>query len=255
MARVAFDDGGATLDVPDDWMQGRSAFGGLQAAFALRAMRAHEPGAPLRTLQATFLAPVGPGPCRVRTAVLRRGQHPVHVEARLVAGDATLALLVGVFGAPRSSDADTALIEPRLDGGDETDVELRYAPGMPAFSQHFAVRWRRGGLPFSGDRGRLHVVDVGLRDEGPVGEGHVVALADFIPPIALAHLGRPAFGSTLTWMLELLDDRLDGLSPDGWRVHAELAFARGGYTSQHVVLAAPDGRPIALGHQSMLVFG
>ena len=53
--------------IPDDWLQGRSAFGGLQAAFALKAMRELTGvAAPLRVMQTTFIAPVGGGPARWR---------------------------------------------------------------------------------------------------------------------------------------------------------------------------------------------
>ena len=48
-----------TATVPEDWMQGRSIFGGLQSALALRAMRGLVPAElPLRILQTTFIAPV-----------------------------------------------------------------------------------------------------------------------------------------------------------------------------------------------------
>jgi hypothetical protein len=38
-------------------------------------------------------------------------------------------------------------------------------------------------------------------------------------------------------------------------VDAELVAARDGYTSQSVMLWAPDGTPVAISRQSMLVFG
>ncbi|HVH33257.1 MAG TPA: hypothetical protein VM847_03985, partial [Tahibacter sp.] len=41
---------------------------------------------------------------------------------------------------------------------------------------------------------------------------------------------------------------------EGWRVDAELVAARDGYTSQSTWIVAPDGRPIALSRQSMVVF-
>ena len=94
-----------------------------------------------------------------------------------------------------------------------------------------------------------------MHDDGPVTEGHVVAIADFIPPVALSYLDTPAPGSTLTWMLQFLRDDWGGLSLDGWRVDAELVAARDGYTSQTVMVWGPDGAPVALSHQSMLVFG
>lgn len=55
-------------------------------------------------------------------------------------------------------------------------------------------------------------------------------------------------------MLKLLVDRVDHLPTKGFRVEGEMVAARDGYTSQAVKLFAPSGEPIALGHQSMLVF-
>src|SRR4051794_23479874 len=89
-----------TLNVPSDWMQGRSVFGGLQAAFALRAMRVLVPDAPLRTLQTTFIAPVAAS-MRVRARILRQGKNATHVEARIGDDTATQAIVIGVFGIAR----------------------------------------------------------------------------------------------------------------------------------------------------------
>src|SRR5579864_204174 len=86
-------DGGWTAQVTEDWMQGRSVFGGLQAALTVRAMRASVPREiPLRVLQMVFVAPVGPGPVDVRAGVLRAGKSATHVEARIFAGEQTAAI-------------------------------------------------------------------------------------------------------------------------------------------------------------------
>ena len=54
------DDNITTLD--DGWSQGRSAFGGISAAFAMTAMRKLVPNdLPLRSLSVSFIAPVPPG--------------------------------------------------------------------------------------------------------------------------------------------------------------------------------------------------
>lgn len=246
--------GAAALDVPADWLQGRTVFGGLQAAVALRAMRTLVPDAPLRTLQGTFVAPAPPGTLHARAQVLRTGKSATHVEARLVDGDATLALLVGVFGAPRASALALAPRQPPAPAG--APVAFPYVAGLtPAFTQHFDVRWLRGLPPYTGDTQTDHVLEVGLRDEGPASEGHVLAMADFIPPLALSHLKAPAPGSTLTWMLELLAERFDALPLQRWRIDATLAAARHGYTSQSVMVWGPGGEPLAMSRQSMVVFG
>lgn len=244
-----------TFEVPDDWLQGRSLFGGLQVALALRAMRAHVPSMPLRVVQATFIAPVPAGRVQVDVQVLRRGKNTVHVEARLGTGE-TQALVVAVYGTARPSAVAREPVRGPVQTSDAPLV-LPFIEGLtPTFTQHFHVRWLRGTPPFTGGTTPLHTVEVTLRDEvAYASDEHLAAIADFIPPLGLSYLSAPAAGSTVTWMLELLRDRYDDLPLEGWLVDGELAAARGGYTSQAVTLWAPDGTIAALGHQSMLVFG
>lgn len=253
-AQLRAEPGRASLDVTPDWLQGRTVFGGLQAAVALRAMRTLVPDVPLRTLQGTFLAPAPQGTLAATARVLRTGKSATHVEARIVDGDATLALMVGVFGAARASTVSLVPRQPPVDAA--RPLDFGYIPGvMPAFTQHFKVRFLRGGLPYSGSKQADNVLEVSLRDTGPCTEGHLLAMADFIPPIALSWLKTPAPGSTLTWMIETLADRFDGLSLDHWRIDATMAAARDGYTSQSLIVWGPNGEPLATSHQSMVVFG
>jgi hypothetical protein len=134
--------------------------------------------------------------------------------------------------------------------------EVPYVEGpMPAFMQHFRACWLRGDLPFSGGRQRDAVLQISLRDEGVPDETHVLAFADFIPPIALSMFSAPTPGSSVSWMIELLRDRHDDLGLDDWRLDAQLVAARHGYTQQSVMLWGPRGEPVALSRQSMVVFG
>jgi len=241
--------------VSEDWLQGRSAFGGLQAALALRAMRELVPAdMPLRTLQVSFIAPASAGDTTIRAHRLREGRSVIQVEASLCDGEQILCRLLGVFGSARPSVLDFRPEQPSVTV--ETSKELHYAVGqMPAFTQHFRARWLRGDLPFSGGSQRDSVLQLSLRDDGQPDETHVLAFADFIPPIALSMFDAPTPGSSLTWMIELLRDRYDDLGMDDWRVDAQLITARDGYTSQSVMLWGPHGEPVALSRQSMVVFG
>lgn len=221
----------------------------------MRAMRELVPAdMPLRSLQTTFVAPVPAGMVAIRARCLREGRNVTQVEASLCDGEQTLCRLIGVFGSARPSVLD---FQPgQLPVANATAQELRYVEGrMPAFTQHFGARWLRGDLPFNGGRQRENVVLLSLRDEGRVDETHVLAFADFIPPIALSMFDVPTPGSSLTWMIELLRDRYDDLGMDNWRVDAELIAARDGYTNQSVMLWGPRGEPVALSRQSMMVFG
>jgi acyl-coenzyme A thioesterase PaaI-like protein len=242
------------LEITSDWMQGRSVFGGLQVVVALEAMRTLVPNTTLRTLQATFVAPVPEGAVTARAEVLRQGKSATHVEARLVHGSETSAIVIGVFGHARSSKARRVPRRPHVDA--DRALELAYVPGaFPSFTQHFGARWLRGSFPFSGRPTDEQVLEVAMKDEGPATEGHVIAIADFIAPVALSYLDAPAPGSTLTWMIEFLRDDLQQLPLTGWRVDAELIAARDGYTNQSVTVWAPDETAVALSRQSMLVFG
>ncbi len=246
---------GWSASVPDEWLQGRTAFGGLTAALAVNAMRELLPRPmPLRTLQVTFLAPVPAGRVTIGAQVLRTGKNAVHVEGRLVDGAQPLAILIGVFGAARES---VVRVAPKQAPAESVKpMTFGYVPGVtPAFTQHFSARWLRGGFPFSGATLPQNIIELGLKDAGPTSEAHVLALADFIPPVALSLLKKPSPGSTLTWMVEFLTDRLHHLSLDGWRVDADLTAAADGYTSQSVMLWGPGGEAVALSRQSMVVFG
>ena len=243
-----------TAAIPEDWLQGRSAFGGLQSALALRAMRALVPrSVPLRTLQTIFLAPVPAGKIGIRAQILRAGKSATHVEARLMDQEQTLCIVIGIFGAARPSAVQLRPVQPPVEC--DKPVVFPFIAGItPSFTQHFAVRWLRGGLPFTGSQLAQNVVEVGLHDVGSATEEHVLAIADFIPPIALSVLKQPAPGSSMTWMIEFLGDRVDGLPLQGWRMDGELSAAHDGYTSQTGMLWGPDGRAVALSRQSMVVF-
>ena len=241
--------------VGEDWLQGRSVFGGLQAAIALRALRAVVPGAPpLRTLQVTFVAPVPAGEVKASARVLRTGGSAPIAEARIVHGDETLASFVGVFGKARDSVVARAPKQPAIEG--ERPQPFPYVPGvLPSFMQHFRARWLRGGLPFSGNPLPEASIELDLLDGASAGEAHVVALADFPPPVAFAMLSVPARGSSLTWMLELLADDYSRHGLERWRIDLEMQAARDGYTHQSGVLWAPDGSAAALSRQTMVVYG
>jgi len=238
-------------------MQGRSVFGGLQTAFALQAMRALVPSVPLRTLQTTFIAPVS-GSMHARARILRQGKNVTHVEARIGDDASPQALVVGAFGAARSSAVSRTVVQPAVEVDPTKVVALplgKRVENGPHFSSHFGVKWLRGRPPFTGDRTPNHVLEVAIDDDGAATEAHLVAIADYPPPVGLSYLEAAAPGSTLTWMLQLLVDDLTGILLSDFRLDLEMVAARDGYTSQSVTIYAPDGTAVALSHQSMLVFG
>lgn len=269
---VASAPGELQFEISEDWLQGRSAFGGLQAALALAAMRQLTGvSAPLRVLQTTFMAPVPPGVVSVRAQVLRAGKSVTHVEARIEAEGHTLALFVGVFGAGRASNIVVTMPAPPLPAkGPEGLKDLPFFPGVaPNFIQHYAMRWAEGGWPFSNTPGPVTRIWLKARDAAPdpavfgehAAELALVALTDAIPSPAISWLKLPAPASSLTWTLELIepapspgDAQRFGVGHDYWRIDSEIHSAKEGYIAQTAVVHSPDNRPVALSRQSVVIF-
>lgn len=244
---------GVELDVLPDWMQGRSMFGGLQVAVAVAAMRTLVT-TPLRTLQVTFVAPVPQGVVRARARLLRSGKNASHVEAQLLVGDDIACTAIGVFGSARASVVSKLPQQPSLPV--QAPVAFPFVEGFtPQFLRHFKATVLQGDLPYTGKPLSEVVVEIDMLDDSKTTEAHVLAIADFMPPIALCWLREFTTGSSLTWMLEFLADDFAALPLQGWRADTTLVAAREGYTSQSVMLWGPGGVPVAISRQSMVIFG
>ena len=248
-----------TFTISEDWLQGRSSFGGLQAAFALAAMRQLTGvTAPLRVLQTTFIAPVGGGDVVVTARTLRAGKSVTHVEARLLQGDDTACLVVGIFGAARESAIQVPMAVRDAPNGPDGLRDLPFAKGIaPNFTQHFQCRWAAGGWPYSGTIEPF--TRIWLKHKAATGstlfdaEIAFVALADAVPSPALSMMKVPKSSSSLTWSLELLRDT----PPQGdgfWRIDSDIHQARDGYVAQTAIVVAPDNQPVALSRQAVVVF-
>jgi acyl-coenzyme A thioesterase PaaI-like protein len=215
------ENGRVVATVGEDWLQGRSLFGGVQAAIGWRAMRTLVPAEmPLRTLQMTFIAPIEQGEVIARAQVLRAGKNTMHIEARFGADDATQAVMLCVFGNARES------IVRRNPSPPPPISERRPVPfvrgRMPSFMQQFEANLVGGAGPFSGKAVNEAAFELSLRDPGPLSEAHLLVLADFVPPVALSWMTKPVPGSSLTWMFELLDPDFASQPLTGWRAISEI---------------------------------
>lgn len=246
--------GTVEANAPREWRQGRSVFGGLQVAIALGVMRTLVPDMPIRSLQATLMSPLNGETLKAVATVLRQSKNTVHVEARLMEGEQTLGIVIGVFGVGRPSAVQRLPVQPAVECAQP--IKMPYVEGLSAtFSRYFEATWLRGNIPFTGDKSNESVIALSMKDEGLTTEYHVVAIADYSPPVAISQLTRPVFGATMTWMLEFLTENLTGLALDGWRIDTEMMAAKDGYTNQSLVIWGPGGVPIALSRQTMVIFG
>ena len=234
--------------VPETWLQGRTAYGGLSAALALHAaMDADVDLPPLRSALVAFVGPLH-GAITVRTELLRRGRNAAFVQAD-VTSDAGLGLRATfVFmRAVESGVEHRTGRAPHVAPPGPADTILQGHPAV-AFSQHFDMIDRHDA------RSAEWLRWVRLRDRDGV---HpfvaLIAVADCLPPVALKLLGRPAPVSSLTWQLNLL-----GATPttdDGWwLLRSTSDHASAGSSSQTMAIWATDGTPVAEQMQSVAIF-
>jgi acyl-CoA thioesterase len=244
------------IAVPEDWHQGRTIFGGLQVALAVRAMRAALGHALLlRSVQATFVGPLATQDIRLRPVVVRTGRSATHARCDMLDGDRLGCTALAIFGAPRSSSFALEIPRPAVDADPEALTDLPSIPGItPQFVRHIQLRWATGTHPYTGQREPRSMIFARMRDRECSPEDALIALADSIPTPALSMLKTPAPASSLNWMLEILGDpaRLDR---KGWcQIATEVRAGADGYLSQTSTLWGPDGHAYCVSHQSVAIF-
>lgn len=219
--------------VPKDWGQGRTTFGGLVAALALRAMRKTlETPRPLLTLDTAFMSPVPPGDIEIVTTVLREGRSVTYVEATLITAEGRQASrLLGVFGQRRPSDIVVAPTDPQPAQRMEDSVTVPYIEGiMPAAIQHFELSFSDGSLPYSGHG---DVTLGGYCRHRTANDGDVeslIALLDLFPAPAVTMVNHPFNTSTVRWSCHVLEALPLDPATRFWFVYDTVA-AKGGYTT------------------------
>jgi len=253
------------FDVPADWLQGRTAYGGLIAAIAAQAMldvagAEWPPEVRLRSLQTNFVGPVTAGAATVAVQLLREGKSVRQVQASVSSQGQLAATLVGVYGSARATALETlAPTRPVVARSAEAAPSRAFVPGvMPGFLQHFDLGWAEGDPPLSGGKGwatSLYVRLAGDRAGEVDKDVLTVLLADAPPTPAISHFRQPTQASSVTWALELL--ALDGpvAAEDWWRIDTHTRSARAGYVNHSSTLWMAAGEAAAFGHQLVTVYG
>ncbi|WP_068076799.1 thioesterase family protein [Novosphingobium lentum] len=241
---------GLTVTIPDGWLQGRTAFGGLSSALALHAARRIVPDAPpLRSAQVAFVGPVS-GNVTVTARLLRRGRNATWVTAE-IAGQSGVGL-VTTFVFMGAIDSALQVAGEAAPGGLLPPGEGLVPRNGPGFIGNF--EWRYAAV--EGDEPQAELLRwVRLRDrEGLDVETELLCVADVLPPGVMPLLRGPEPISSMTWMCNLLAaaPRTD----DGWwLLRSRGVYADAGTSSQDMMLWNAAGEPVIAGMQSVAVFG
>jgi acyl-CoA thioesterase len=239
--------------VPGSWRQGRTLYGGLNAALAARAARlgGSDPG-PLRALQIAFLAPPTDA-VRYVPSLLRAGRSVTFVGVDCLSGSALCARAILTYGRARDSDlTHTRLLSPDAPAPEACPVVPIDPERAPAFLAYMELRFAGGTPPMSGGDPEF-AMWVRHRDPaGLDGESALLAVADVLPPAVLGSRTEFRPSSSVTWGIDLAAVPAD---PGGWYLlHTASDYAADGYSLQAMACFGPDGRVAAVSRQTVASF-
>ncbi|RJS94760.1 acyl-CoA thioesterase II [Salinisphaera sp. Q1T1-3] len=248
-----------TIEIPDDWLQGRAIYGGLSAALCLQSVLSQSKTLPpLRSAQLAFVAPAGPGVI-LAPRILREGKSAVFAAADMCRDDgAVAARATFCFGRARPSKLSYAdVVAPDVAEPEAAPPFFEMPDGQlmgPEFARHFDSRHAAGALPMGQAETPEFVAWMRHRDPGITSTAvALAALADALPPAAMACFDAPAPVSSMTWQFDMLDAAPQ--TTDGWWLCRSAAEAIDeGYAAQTMTIWNRDCRPILVGRQQVAVF-
>ncbi len=240
-------------DITDDWMQGRTTYGGLSTALCVEAvLRAQPDLPPLRSANVAFVGPAG-GPVEARVHELRRGKSVSFIAAELTSEQGLANQCTFAFGASRSSAIDQNWVAPP-DVAAPEDCEVFVPEGFgPNFTQHFDTRLAKGARPGSSSTEHDHAIWVRHRDEAADGLVALIALADMPPPAVLSMASEFAPVSSMTWMFNVLT-QAPQTQTGWWLLQTRAEHASNGYSSQDMLVWNRALELVIAGRQSVAIF-
>ena len=237
----------------DEWLQGRTLYGGASALVAYTAtVRALPDLPPLRSAQVAFVAPVG-DKVEPKVEVVRRGRNVAQVRCDLLVGGVVALTAFFLFGTARDPNArhPAPRVEPWPGAPEDADPAME-GKGPSFIQNNFELR-RAQKTSGSGPpvvRRWLRLKDRGTLDPTST----LVLVGDTLPPGAMRAMERQGPISSINWSFNLLDP--SATTRDGWWL-AETAsdHADAGYSSERLRLWDADGKLVMAGQQCVAVFG
>lgn len=245
-------DGGFATAIPEDWMQGRTSYGGFSAALALEAARNLAPDLPpLRSAQISFVGPLA-GEVEVHARMLRRGRNASWISAEITSESGVGLTATFVFMGPVDSKLHLHDVPPPANLVPVEAARPLPEGRGPGFAGHFN---RRFALPRTDEPEPQIGWWMQLKDRAgldPMVE--LMLCADALPPGVLHMMDRNAPISSMTWLVNLLTP-LPQTSDGWWLLRSAGNYAERGCSSQDMAIWNADGTAVAVGMQSIALFG
>jgi len=245
--------------VSENWLQGRTTFGGMSGGLCVAAAMLLNPDLPpLRSAQFTFVGPAF-GDVVVTPRVVRQGKSSVfmHVELSSEGKLATQAMLC--FGAARESKLHIRARPIPVCTAPSESPAFFDADDAPQFARNFDSG-RAGGARLLGGVASDPEYLVWLRHRDRKAARHLpglIALADVLPPAAFAMGEKRIPISTISWGIDVVDAQAALNADDGtWFLSQTVGQdLRDGYASQDMAMWNERGELVLMGRQVVAIFG
>lgn len=248
----------ANLTIPQEWTQGRTAFGGLSAALVYEAIKARvADDRVMRSFNCNFVGPLEADvPFEIQVEVLREGKNASQILAKAIQNDKVAVLCQVCFGVGRSSKIK---VDNQHQHGMKLPEKAKFIPQIPKitpkFLRHFDLAMDEGGLPFTGSKvSRIHGWMRYTKPPESITDAHIIGLIDAWPPTVLQMLKWPAPASTMCWNVEFIHPH-QTFSPTNWfAFQANTRQAAQGYAHTEANIWDQQGTLIALSRQTVGIF-
>lgn len=244
---------GARLTIPENWLQGRTTFGGLSAALCLQAVyRQHPNLPPIRSATINFIGPVH-GTVVIETRILRQGKSVCFIEAEMKHEGEVLTHAIFCFGKSRTSTINQ-VFGSHPDYKSVQDSENLFDKiDKPQFTQFFECRLAKGKLPILGSGKHEHLLWLRLKEEMEPNPILLLAIGDMPPAAIMPMLDRLVPTSSINWSVNFVQSHPS--TEDGWWLLESTAEdAQNGYSSQNMQLWNSRGELITVSRQSVAYF-
>ncbi|WIW95476.1 thioesterase family protein [Altererythrobacter rubellus] len=245
----------AVIDLPDaeNWMQGRTLYGGASALIAYTyAIRAFTDLPPLRAAQVGFVAPVG-GRVELQAEIVRQGRSVTQLRSELYQDGALALTAFFLFAEPRKPNALYPTRKPSdFPPPAEESEDVMSDKGPNFLRNNFEIR-RAQNVSGPGEPVVRRWARLKNREElDPISE--LILLGDVLPPGAMRAMQRQGPISSINWSFNLLETNPQ--TEDGWWVSENASqHANNGYSSERLRLWNSEGQQVIDGLQSVAIFG
>lgn len=239
--------------ISDNWLQGRTTYGGMSAALCLHASKLlHADLPPLRSAQINFVGPAS-GDVEATSRVLRRGKSVSFIEVELHGEKGLATHAVFCFGEARDSRLAASFGEkPVL--RERADCPAFHNPKkQPVFAAQFESLLAEGDHPISSSDKNAVKLWIRHRDEAATDLVALMGVADMPPPAVLPMFETFAPISSMNWSLNFLNE--NPATEDRWWLFESVAeHARDGYSSQDMRIWNSSGELVVTARQNIAIF-